>query len=70
MPKSFDELTKMWNKMDKDAKRLLLFAPNDNDCDDNWNKISEEWDNVSHQDLNEIISGGYKTSIDAICKSL
>ena len=70
MPKDFGELTKMWNKMDENAKRLLLFAPNDNGCDDNWNKISEEWDNVSHQNLNEILSGGYKSAIDAICKSL
>ena len=70
MPKNFRELTKMWNDMDKDAKRLLLFAPNDHDCDEDWNKISDEWDNVTHQDLDVIESGGYKKSIDAICRSL
>lgn len=70
MPKNFRELTKLWNNMDKDAKRLLLFAPSDSDSDEDWNRISDEWDNVSHQNLDEIISGGYKKSIEAICKSL
>lgn len=70
MPKNFRELTDMWNKMDKEAKRLLLFAPSDEDSDEDWNKITDEWDNVSHQELDEIVSGGYKKSIEAICKSL
>ncbi len=73
MPKNFKELTKMWNGMDKDAKRLLLFAPlNDNDDSKvvNWSMISDKWDNVTHDDLNTILKSGYDTAIDAICKSL
>lgn len=49
LPKSFDELTDWWGddegpdcKMDYNAKRLALFAPNVKP----WNVLSNSWDNV------------------------
>lgn len=50
MAKDFSELTNWWGDkqnngfMDPNAKRLLLFAPNEA----YWNTISDNWDNVLH----------------------
>lgn len=49
MAKDFKELSLWWGEgnhggMDPDAKRLLLFAPDDAE----WNRVAAEWDNVIH----------------------
>jgi hypothetical protein len=51
MVKTFDELTNMWDGdaksgglMDSNAKRLLIFAPEE----EYWTDIAETWDNVIH----------------------
>lgn len=50
MAKNFSELTNWWGDMqnngfmDPNAKRLLIFAPNEA----YWNTISDNWDNVLH----------------------
>lgn len=50
MAKSFDELTRWWGDkqntgfIDQNAKRLILFTPDEN----YWNYVSNSWDNVIH----------------------
>ncbi len=44
MPASMDELTKWWDKMSTESKRLILFAPHE----DGWKYISDNWNNVVH----------------------
>ena len=50
MAKDFDELTDWWGdadlpgSMDNDAKRLLIYAPNEN----YWSTISDVWNKVIH----------------------
>ena len=69
MPGDFSELTKMWDKMNHETRRLVLFAPDAK----SWNRISSEWEDVSHQksSLSVVLSGkGYEEVLEAICKSL
>jgi len=48
MPKDLNELTDWWMgqdpKMDRSAKRLLLFAPDGN----GWSQIGANWENTTH----------------------
>lgn len=75
MVKDFNELTSWWGDatnagyMDKNAKRLLLYAPDQ----PYWNTISANWDNVLHfpseagQGLDEV---SYSDIIDTISNSI
>lgn len=69
------ELTRWWGNAfsqgycDQEAKRLVLFAPNDGE----WNFISEQWDQVIHypskagDGLNEL---DYETILSYICQPI
>ena len=75
MAKDFNELTTWWgdcqNKgfINQNAKRLLLFAPNE----PYWKNISDSWDNVIHfpsvagEGLSEL---DYKQIIDSISNTI
>lgn len=68
MPKSLKGLKSLWNDMNKDARKMVLFAP---DCFP-WEDI-DDWDDVSRpaDDLSSILSGtGYERVFEVICKSL
>ena len=63
MPRSLSELSEWWDDMNQNAKRLLLFSPNE----PGWSYISQNWDNIIHvasaagnglaeQDYSEILS--------------
>ena len=63
MPANLSELSEWWDDMNQNAKRLLLFSPNE----PGWSYISQNWDNVIHvtsaagnglaeQDYSEILS--------------
>lgn len=69
MPGSLTELTDLWNRMDNQARRLVLFAPSVYP----WNDITLSWSDVSHktENLDVVLSGdGYEEILEAICKSL
>lgn len=69
MPRNLTELTKLWNHMDTQARRLVLFAPSVYP----WNEIAASWGDVSHkfENLNIVLSSdGYKGILEEICKSL
>jgi hypothetical protein len=42
MPADLSELSDWWDDMNYNAKRLVLFAPDDN----GWNYISQNWENT------------------------
>lgn len=68
MPKSLSGLMSLWDNMNKDARKMVLFAPN---CMP-WGHV-DDWDDVSHpaEDLSTVLSGsGYDMVFEAICKSL
>jgi len=44
MPQSLSELNDWWDEMNPNAKRLVLFAPDE----ENWSYVSENWDNTVH----------------------
>lgn len=46
MPANLAELEDWWDEMDPYAKRMIIYAPNNN----YWNYISENWDKVIHID--------------------
>ena len=63
MPRDLGELSEWWDDMNQNAKRLLMFAPDE----PGWSYISQNWDNVVHvpsvagnglaeQDYSEILS--------------
>lgn len=75
MAKSFSELTAWWGDganegfINQSAKRLLLFAPDEN----HWNTISDTWDNVIH--FPSVAGAGlgefdYQQIIDAISNTI
>lgn len=69
MPNNMKELHMLWNKMDNNSQRMVLFAPEAYP----WEDIAKEWDNVAHktEKLNTILTGkGYEDILAAICKSL
>lgn len=71
MPKSFSELTDRWSaqSMNRNAKRLILFAPDANP----WTDIAKHWENTVHyasragEGLSEVDS---QTILDAIVNSI
>ena len=71
MPKSFNELTDRWSSqsMDRNAKRLILFAPDAYP----WTDIATNWENTVHyasragEGLSEVDSS---TILDAIVNSI
>ena len=75
MPKDFDELTEWWGdamlpgRMDNNAKRLLIFAPEER----YWTTIANNWDNVllfpskAGEGLREL---DYREILDAIYNSI
>jgi len=71
MPKSFNELTDRWSSqsMDRNAKRLILFAPDAYP----WTDIATNWENTVHyasragEGLSEVDS---QTILDAIVNSI
>lgn len=75
MAKDFSELTAWWGDrqnrgfIDQNAKRLLLFAPNE----PYWSEVSDNWDNVIHfpsqagEGLSEL---DYKQIIDSISNTI
>lgn len=68
MPRSLKELENLWDSMNQDARKLILFAPDE----EPWNDI-EEWTDVAHEtdQLDEVLSGsGYQRVMATICKSL
>ncbi|MBQ7437157.1 MAG: VWA domain-containing protein [Oscillospiraceae bacterium] len=44
MAKDFNELTTWWDQMNRESKRLLIYAPDA----EYWNTISDCWDNTVH----------------------
>ena len=44
MPRNLGELSDWWDDMNRNDKRLLLFAPNE----PGWSYISQNWENVVH----------------------
>lgn len=75
MPKNLDELTTWWGTperpgyVDSDAKRLLLFAPDQ----PAWNFLSDNWDNVLHYPSaagNGLQELEYNQIINAICNTI
>ena len=44
MPQDMSELNEWWDDMNENAKRLILFAPDE----PQWDYISRHWDNVVH----------------------
>lgn len=75
LPKSFEELTEWWGYgqtpgyMDANAKRLVLFAPDEA----YWSTITDSWDNVVHfpskggEGLEEV---DYGTIVNMIANSI
>lgn len=75
MAKDFNELSNWWGDghnigfMDPNAKRLLLFAPNEA----YWNTISDNWDNVLHYPSfagQGLPDSDYKEILDAIARAI
>lgn len=44
MAETFDQLTGWWDQMDSRAKRLLIYAPEE----EYWTTVSDSWDNTMH----------------------
>lgn len=75
MPKDFGELSEMWGdddapgEMDSNAKRLLLFTPDD----PSWMQIVRGWDKTIHKPVREatgLMDVGYQAVLDAIANSV
>lgn len=69
MPRSLAELNEWWDGMKFNAKRLVLFAPDES----HWNYISENWDNVAHIPSvagNGLAEQNYKEMLSAIANSI
>lgn len=75
MPKTFGELSAMWGdedtpgEMDFQAKRLLLFAPNDS----YWKTISNAWENTIIRNAREatgLSDVTYQAMLDTIVNSV
>lgn len=69
MPKSFSELNDWWDDMNGNAKRLVLFAPDEN----GWSYISQNWDNTVHIPSvagNGLAEKSYAEILNAIANSV
>jgi len=69
MPTNHSELNDWWDNMDRNAKRLVLFAPDEN----GWSYISQNWDNIVH--IPSVAGGGlaekgYGEILNAIANSV
>lgn len=69
MPKDLGELNDWWDDMNENAKRLILFAPNET----HWDYISRNWDNVVHYPSaagNGLAEKSYGEILNAIANSV
>ncbi|MBR4308604.1 MAG: VWA domain-containing protein [Oscillospiraceae bacterium] len=69
MPQDISELNDWWEDMNPNAKRLILFAPDEN----HWDYISRNWDNVVHYPStagNGLAEKSYKEILNAIAQSV
>ena len=72
MPRSFEELTDMWENpaiMDPSAKRLIIYAPDR----EHWGTISELWNQSIHfpsEAGNGLENVTYQSILDAIANSI
>ena len=69
LPESMAELTKNWDSMKRNFKRLILFAPDV----EPWSWISSNWDNVVHhpaQAGNGLTDIDYEAIIAAMVHSI
>jgi hypothetical protein len=69
MPRDMAELNEWWDGMNENAKRLILFAPDEK----HWDYISRNWDNVVHYPSvagNGLAERNYGEIIDAISNSI
>jgi hypothetical protein len=69
MPQTLDDLSGWWDDMDRNAKRLVLFAPDEN----GWSYISQNWENTVH--IPSVAGGGlaeqsYGEILNAIANSV
>ena len=65
MASDFNELTVWWEQMDTRAKRLLIYAPEE----ESWTSIADNWDNTIHYPSvagNGLKEFEYQEIIDAI----
>lgn len=70
MPRDLGELTDWWDRyMKHDAKRLVMFTPNEGD----WSYISDYWDNVVHfpsQAGNGLAEQSYRDILSILAQSI
>ncbi len=69
MPTSLSELNDWWDDMNENAKRLIMFAPDET----HWNYISRNWDNVVHYPSaagNGLAEKSYGEILNAIANSV
>lgn len=69
MPASLSELSDWWDGMNTNAKRMILFAPDEN----GWSYISENWDNTVHVPSaagNGLAEKSYSEILNAIANSV
>jgi len=69
MPQDLSTLNDWWDEMNENAKRLILFAPDEA----HWNYISRNWDNVVHYPSaagNGLAEKNYGEILNAIANSV
>lgn len=69
MPKDLSELNDWWDDMNENAKRLIMFAPDET----YWDYISLNWDNVVHYPSaagNGLAEKSYSEILNAIANSV
>lgn len=69
MPRNLSELNDWWDGMNSNAKRLVLFAPDE----EYWNYISQNWDNTVHIPSaagNGLAEKSYSEILNAIANSV
>ncbi len=69
MAQSLGELSSWWDDMNENAKRLIMFAPDET----HWDYISRNWDNVVHYPSvagNGLAETNYSEILNAIANSV
>lgn len=69
MPASLSELNDWWDEMNRNAKRLVMFAPDEH----GWSYISQNWDNTVHIPSvagNGLAEKSYREILNAIANSV
>lgn len=69
MPRNMSELNDWWDEMNGNAKRLIMFAPDES----HWDYISKNWDNVVHYPSaagNGLAEKSYGEILNAIANSV